>query len=265
MSYITTQSGISWHYDCEGNGEPLIFLHGWGVDSRIWRQQTKFFSQFFQVLTIDLPGHGQSTWQKVPLAQMASDLKYILESLRLKHLTIVGSSLGGLFALKLYELFPQNIKRIIFVGSMPKFAKSQDYPYGLDLDQLRKLNRQLQTNYPSIINIFFHSLFTREERESRRFKWLQKFRRNDEAPIKEALAEYLDILEEEDLTEVLRSIQLPLQFINGKEDYICNRQTVAFLKTLTPRSRFDDFDQCGHFPFLSKPYEFNKILLEFLS
>ncbi len=235
------------------------------MDRRVWRQQVKFFSQSYQVLTVDLPGHGKSEWQKVSLAQMASDLKDILKFLRLERLTVIGSSLGGLLALKLYELSAQNIKKIIFVGSMPRFAKSEDYPFGLDIDQIRKLNRQLKTSYPSIINIFFRSLFTKEERESRRFKWLEKFRRSDEAPIKEALVEYLDILEEEDLTEVLKNIRLPLQFINGREDYICNRQTVAFLKTLVPQARFDHFDHCGHFPFLSKPYEFNEVLNHFLT
>ena len=153
---------------------------------------------------------------------------------------------------------------MIFVGAMPKFSKSEDYPHGLDVNKMRKLGSQLQSDYPSIINVFFRSLFTRQERQTRRFKWLQKFRQTDEAPMKQALSEYLDILEKEDLREVLEKVHVPIQFINGREDEICTKDTVAFLKKLSPKSRFDFFEQCGHFPFLSKPHEFNQVMDDFL-
>ena len=264
MPSLITKSGIEWYYDIEGEGEPLIFLHGWSVDRRTWRQQTKYFSQFYQTMAIDLPGHGKSTWKKVSLGQMAEDLKEIFGKLGFKRLTIVGSSLGGLLAFKLYECDESLIERMTLVGSMPKFGRSKDYPYGLNVAQIRTLHTQLKIAYPWIVNIFFRSLFTRKERGSRRYKWLQKFRRNLEFPMRQALAEYLDVLENEDLRDVLRRIKIPLQFINGTHDHICCRKTVEYLKTLSPQSRFDDFEHCGHFPFLSKPYEFNEVLESFL-
>jgi len=264
MPHLKAQSGIEWHYDIEGEGEHLLFLHGWGVDKRIWRQQSKFFSKYYRIMTVDLPGHGKSSWEKVELEVMIKDLKSLLDQMQFGPMTIIGSSLGGLFALKLYELFPDEIQRMIFVGAMPKFSKSEDYPHGLDMDKMRKLGKQLQSDYPTIVNIFFRSLFTKEERQTRRFKWIQKFRRTEPAPMKKALMEYLDILEKEDLREVLKEMKIPIQFINGREDEICSRATVAFLRKLSPESRFDIFEKCGHFPFLSKPYEFNQVMEEFL-
>ncbi len=264
MPHIKVYSGINWHYDIEGRGEHLLFLHGWGVDKRIWRQQAKFFSQYYRVMTIDLPGHGKSTWRKISLELIVRDLKAILETLQFQEVSIIGSSLGGLVALKLYEIFPDGIKRLIFVGAMPKFSKSRDYPHGLDVERMRKLGGQMENNYPSIVNVFFRSLFTRQERQSRRFKWLQKFRRFTEVPIKHALVEYLDILEREDLRDVLKDVHVPVQFINGQDDEICTKETVAFLQKIKPESRFDSFEHCGHFPFLSKPYEFNQVVEEFL-
>src|SRR3989338_726223 len=226
MPHIKVYSGINWHYDIEGRGEHLLFLHGWGVDKRIWRQQSKFFSQYYRVMTIDLPGHGKSGWKKINLDAV--------------------------------------IKRLVFVGSMPKFSRSADYPHGLDVNKMRKLGGQLDSDYPSVVNVFFRSLFTREERQTRRFKWLQKFRQFEGVPMKQALVEYLDILEQEDLREVLKKVHVPIQFINGRDDEICNKETVTFLKKVRPESRFDFFEQCGHFPFLSKPYEFNQVVEEFL-
>jgi pimeloyl-[acyl-carrier protein] methyl ester esterase len=264
MPHLKAKSGIEWHYDVAGEGEHLLFLHGWGVDQRIWRQQSKFFSQYYRIMTVDLPGHGQSSWKKVALETMVQDLNVLLKTEQFDQVTIIGSSIGGLIALKLYEKFPEEVRRMIFVGSMPKFSKSKDYPHGLDIGKMRALGEHLKTDYPSIVNIFFRSLFTRQERQTRRFKWIQKFRRDERMPMKQALLEYLDIMEREDLREVLQRVRVPVQFINGREDEICNKETVAFLKKLSPASRFDFFEQCGHFPFLSKPYEFNQVMEEFL-
>lgn len=264
MPYLRSNNGIEWHFDVEGEGENLLFIHGWGVDKKIWRQQLKFFSKYYRVMTVDLPGHGKSSWKKVELAEIVEDLQLLLKQMKFNNVTIIGSSLGGLVALKLYELFPNIIQRMIFVGVMPKFSESKDYPHGLDIAKMRKLGGQLESDYPAIVNIFFRSLFTKHERQTRRYKWIQKFRRTDQVPMRNALLDYLDILEKEDMREVLQKIKIPLQFINGREDEICNKETVAFLKKLSPQSRFDFFEQCGHFPFLSKPYEFNKVMEEFL-
>ncbi|MFC1510137.1 alpha/beta fold hydrolase [Candidatus Omnitrophota bacterium] len=265
MSLIKTSVGLDWHVDCEGTGVPLVFIHGWGVDSRIWRQQVKHFSKKFKVIAIDLPGHGKSSWRQVNLQMMAEGLKEVCDQLNLKGCIFVGSSFGGMLSLKLFSVAPDLFEKMVFVGSTPKFSKSEDYPHGLDIDKIRKLDGQVEHDYPGIINVFFRSLFTKEERSTRRYKWLQKFKRTDAAPMKPALRAYLDILERADLRDVLPSLRLPTQFITGREDTICNAGTVAFLQRLCPCAQFDFFEKCGHFPFLSQPHEFNEVLEGFLT
>ena len=257
---IKGKSGIEWNYLLQGEGDVLLFLHGWGADCRIWRQQIKYFSKFYRILSIDLPGHGNSSWQKVSFEEMAEDIVLILQQLNIDKIRLVGSSLGGLLGLKIYQLVPEIFDQLIFVGSLPKFSQAEDYPYGLDVEKIRKLSRQLITDYPSIINIFFRSLFTNEERRTRRFHWIQRFRRVEGLPIKQALGEYLDILEKEDLRFVLKRVIVPVYFINGTEDTICPSSSMVFLKELCPQARFYFFEKCGHFPFLSMPYEFNEVL-----
>ena len=265
MPHLKALSGIEWNYDLEGEGDGvLLFLHGWGVDKRIWRQQAKYFSQFYKVMTIDLPGHGESSWIKVSLEVMSQDIDYILDNLSIKELSVVGSSLGALLALRFYKNHPQKFKSLVLVGSMPKFTRSDDYPFGLDVHSIRKLSTQLENAYPSIVNIFFRSLFTHEERQSRRFKWLQTFRQNDGVPMKKALMEYLDLFEHEDLRGHFKDIKIPVQIINGEEDQICTKETVLFMRSELPQTKVYFFEQCGHFPFLSKPHEFNQILSDFL-
>ncbi|MFT5169643.1 MAG: pimeloyl-ACP methyl ester esterase [Lysobacterales bacterium] len=265
MQHIKAVSGIDWHYSLDGEGECLLFLHGWGVDKGIWRQQVKHFSKIHQVLAIDLPGHGESSFVKTDLDVASSDIDSILNQLSIDEVTVVASSLGGLFALKLYEQHPEKVKRIVFTGSMPKFSISEDYPYGLDVDKIRKLAGQLKVAYPSIVNIFFRSLFTKHERATRRFKWMQKFRATSDLPIQPALVEYLDVLEKEDLRDVLKSVVVPMLFVNGLGDEICTPDTVKYMQTIQPDAEYVWFEKTGHFPFLMKSYEFNEAVENFIN
>lgn len=264
MSFIRTKSGINWHYETKGQGEPLVFLHGWSVDGRIWRQQVKYFSKTFAVYSFDLPGHGQSSWQEISLKEMALDLLNIFETLQLEKITLIGSSLGGLLAIKLFELDSSRFKRMVLAGSLPKFVPSLDYPAGLETSYILKLAEMLKSDYPTMVHIFFRSVFTPKERSTRRFKWIQRFRQMDDVPQKESLLYLLNILREEDVREIFKGISIPLQFINGTEDYICSLKSIEYLKQNQPQARFDSFENCGHFPFLSKPYEFNAVLENFL-
>jgi pimeloyl-[acyl-carrier protein] methyl ester esterase len=263
----TTRQRIDWSYDVRGEGPSMVFLHGWGVNRRIWRQQIKFFAPRYRVVSVDLPGHGDSGWQTMSLHAMAEDLAALLKEENVADAVVISSSLGGLFALKVYALAPELVQRMVFVGSMPKFAKSDEYPYGLDVAAIRKLNGQLQAAYPSIVNVFFRSLFTRQERATRRYRWMQRFRKEDTLALQPALSEYLDMLEKEDLRPVMREMRedMPVQFINGAKDTICPVEAVQYLQALCPGSRFHAFEDCGHFPFLSKPHVFNRVLDDFLN
>ena len=264
MPNLITKSGTNWRYDVDGEGEDLLLLHGWGVNRKIWRQQSKELSKTYRVVSVDLPGHGESSWIDTSLELMAQDLDEILINIGIKQVSVLGSSLGGLLGFKYFELYPEKVTKMAFVGAMPKFSKSDDFPYGLDIAKMRKLDEQVETSYPEIINIFFRSLFTKEERASRRFKWMQRFRREDVAPVQPALSRYLDILEKEDLRSILEEINVPVLFINGEEDHICPKEAVAWMQAAIAGARMNIFEKCGHFPFLTKPYEFNEALISFL-
>jgi pimeloyl-[acyl-carrier protein] methyl ester esterase len=264
MPYFKTKNGINWHYDVEGSGDPLLFLHGWGVDMRIWRQQAKHFSQHDRVLTLDLPGHGKSSWHRLDLEALARGVLAVLDEVKMEKVFLVGSSFGGLIGLKMFQLEPGRFRKLTLVGTTPKMVRPHSRMHGVDQEHLEKLTYQLETNYPEIVNIFFRSLFTQKERESRRFKWLQRFRQNIGLPQKQALLNFLEIMSLEDMRDALFALYVPLQLISGTEDYICSYDMVESLRALLPAARVDYFKDCGHFPFLSRPHEFNTALEEFL-
>lgn len=258
-------AGLEMSYDVEGSGPAMVFLHGWGVDRRVWRQQVKHFSSENKVITLDLPGHGESPWQEANLKDIALGVIAVLDKENVSDAVLVGSSLGGMVAIQCAALATERIGRLVMVGSLPKLAKSSEYPYGLDVAQFRKLAGQLETAYPDIMTVFFRSLFTKWERATRRYHWIQRFRRDISQPRAEALLAYLDILENTDLITTLGTIKMPLQVMLGSHDPICGASAETFLRAIVPQAQFYIFQQCGHFPFLSQPHGFNKMLDDFLS
>jgi len=264
MPYFKTHRGLKWHYEISGTGDVIAMIHGLGGSGNYWQAQKDFLQADFQIVTIDLPGHGQSDWMPVTLIDMAIDIRQILSSIDISQFSLVASSMGGLLALELYRMIPQDIMRISLVGSIPKFAKGPNYPAGLDIGKIHLLSKQFEGDYALILDIFFRSLFTRKERESERFKWVKQMRHREPLPHREALKCFLDILEKADLRDRIASIICPLQFITGTEDYICPRAIMDWVAGHTHNARFDFIDGCGHLPYLVEAKEYNRLLEDFL-
>jgi pimeloyl-[acyl-carrier protein] methyl ester esterase len=264
MPYFKTHRGLNWHYEISGAGDAIVMIHGLGAAGPIWQRQIDFLHTDFQVVTVDLPGHGQSEWMPLGVMEMAADIRQIINSLGLTQFSLIASSMGGLVALDLYRLVPQDIMRMSLVGAIPKFARGPNYPAGLDIDKIRTLSQQFDGDYASILDIFFRSLFTMKERHSERFKWVKELRQGIPLPQREALKHFLEILEKTDLRDRIASVICPLQFITGAEDYICPRPIMDWVAEHAYNARFDFIDGAGHLPFLVEAKEYNCLLEDFL-
>jgi len=264
MPFFKTHRGLNWHYDVSGSGDAIVLIHGLGATGRFWDAQRDFLHTGFQVMTLDLPGHGKSAWMPVTLRDMAFDIHQILIGLGIAQFSLLASSMGGLVALELYRMVPQEIMRVSLVGSVPKFARGPNYPAGLDIDKIHTLSHQFDGDYATILDIFFRSLFTMKERQSDRFKWVKQLRKAEPLPQREALKSFLDILEKTDLRDRISSMVCPVQFITGAEDYIAPRAIMDWMALHTQNARFDFIEESGHLPFLVEAKEYNRLLEDFL-
>jgi pimeloyl-ACP methyl ester esterase len=264
MPHLKTHRGLDWYYESAGQGDPVVMIHGLGASGHIWQGQKEFLATDFQAVTIDLPGHGQSGWMPLSLTEMATDIRQILGHLGITHFSLVASSMGGLLSLELYRMIPGAIMRMSLVGSIPKFARTADYPAGLDIPKIHMLSSQFDGDYAVVLDMFFRSLFTMKERHNERFKLIKQLREKGPLPKREALKHFLDILEKADLRDRLASVICPWQFITGAEDYICPRAIMDWVAEHAFNARFDFMEGCGHLPFLVEVKEYNRLLEDFL-
>jgi pimeloyl-ACP methyl ester carboxylesterase len=106
-------------YRQAGEGPPLVFLHGFTLDSRIWRPQFRDLSDQFTVIAWDAPGSGASSDPRDPftMTDWANCLAGLLDVLAVRHAHIIGMSWGGVLAQEFYRLYPERTCALVLAGT----------------------------------------------------------------------------------------------------------------------------------------------------
>jgi non-heme chloroperoxidase len=98
MSTITTKDGTQIYYKDWGTGQPVVFSHGWPLNSDSWEAQMMFLAGHgYRCIAHDRRGHGRSSqpWNGNNMDTYADDLSELIETLELKNIALVGFSAGG--------------------------------------------------------------------------------------------------------------------------------------------------------------------------
>ena len=100
------------------NKDSIVFLHGSGLSHIVWSLTEQYLSnQNYNVLSIDLPGHGNSDGKSLKSIEEISDwLEKVFNKLNISKITIVGHSQGCLESLEYYSKYSKRVKNLIFVG-----------------------------------------------------------------------------------------------------------------------------------------------------
>lgn len=121
MPYFITNDSIDIYYECIGNGEPLVFIHGLGASSEMYKPQVEYFKKEFRVVTIDLRGNGKSgkleCLKDEVLDTQIKDVIQILNHLEIEQSSFVGVSYGGVLIQKLAITYPNVVNSLIISDS----------------------------------------------------------------------------------------------------------------------------------------------------
>ncbi len=114
----TTAAGTA--YSMCGDGEALVLIHGVGLDQSIWEGQCEGLQRHFRVITYDMLGHGNSPLPSVgvTLEDYANQLHELLQHLNIHQAHVVGFSMGGLVARVFALRYPQQLARLVILGSV---------------------------------------------------------------------------------------------------------------------------------------------------
>lgn len=124
MQQTTELDGTPVAYTLLGQGEPVVLLHGYLEDSRIWQPLAQQAASRYQMVLPDLPGHGKSSVQaQQSIESMAQSVYQVLQHAGLGPVHLVGHSMGGYVALAFLERWPELLQSVCLFHSHP-FADS---------------------------------------------------------------------------------------------------------------------------------------------
>ena len=112
-------NGINLFYEEQGQGEPVVLLHGLALDGSIWTEMVSLYADQARFIVPDLRGHGKTETGDAngSLEQFADDLAALVDHLRLQHFTLVGHSMGGYISLVFAEKYPEMLDGLVMVTS----------------------------------------------------------------------------------------------------------------------------------------------------
>ncbi len=198
----------------DGDASPVVLLHGFCEDSRIWDEWLSFLPKNRRYILIDLPGFGQSeVIPAITMEGMAEAVMAVLNSLDIGHFVLVGHSMGGYVGLAIAEEYEAHLEALCLFHSHP-FADSEE----------KKAARLKSAEF---ININGHILYARQMIPGLfAYDYSKGYQSEVNAMIHHAaaydergiLAALEAMRSRKDRSEVLTRLQVPVQFIIGKLD-----------------------------------------------
>lgn len=236
-----------------GDGPPLILLHGWTLDWRMWLPQVAALSQYFLLVMPDRRGFGRST-APPDLAREADDVERIADSLGFDRYSLLGLSQGATVALDCAYRHGWRIVSMVVSGApIPQLVERDEL---IDLDRYQALARA-------------------GDMAAMRRDWSEHQLMRHENPATSALVEQIladyegrDLLVPSQLRGVPRDLlaHMPMRLLamTGEGDSAWRRDCAQALGELAPRGRHALVKSAGHLANLDNPANFNRIACEFL-
>ncbi|MBS1198895.1 MAG: alpha/beta hydrolase, partial [Proteobacteria bacterium] len=164
-------NGIELYYECEGAGEPLVFVPGLGGTTDLWKLQTTVFKNSFQTISLDNRGAGRSAKPAGPysMQQFAKDLNDLLDHLEISvPVNLVGASMGGIIAQAFIHDYPQRVKRLVLAcsgvsGGDPHITLPSAYVQ----NKLGNPGNTPEEKTDTFLDIFYHPEFVAQHPEIR--------------------------------------------------------------------------------------------------
>jgi len=239
----------------------VVFVHGAGGSSAIWYKQIRAFKANFNVLLVDLRGHGRSPGSAVMgknynFETISADVLQVLDHLNIQKAHFVGVSLGTIIIRQLAEMAPERVQSMILAGAIAKLDIRSRFFVGMG-NAFKNL-----VPYLWLYKLFAFVIMPRKNHAESRSFFVNEAR-------KLARQEFLRWYK---LTGQLRPILkrfesplpgIPTLYVMGRQDHMF-LPTVQDLVNRTRQATLEIVEECGHVVTMEQPAAFNERAIRFI-
>ncbi len=243
----------------------FLLVHGWATDSHVWDGFVEHLPAGWDVVRVDLPGHGGGCeWEEPTLRPGMEAVVKTLQGMEGRSTVAVGWSLGGQVLLKTILEEPYLFDRLVLISTTPCFTKRADFPHAQPRGVVRRMIRDMRLNPSDTVRRFYGLNFTPEEM---RLKGVDEFiRRYTSLSIDHrGLIPPLEALYRIDLRDDLTRISLPTLVIHGDMDGVCPVSAGIYLGERIKGAEVKILRNTAHAPFITRSSEVAGLIRGFCS
>ena len=244
-----------------GTGIPLVFLHAFPLDRRMWVPQSSF-SRHYRVITIDFPGFGGSpiSAPTATMEWMAREVISTLDGLGARERAVfVGLSMGGYVLLQIARYFPDRVRAAVFAST--KSTADTPEARAKRLENVALVEKQ---GVPALAKQMMESVLGETTRKERPAVVDQVREIMESQSTHAVIAALRGMAERQDTSAVLSGLTVPSLMMLGAEDGIIKPADMELMAKRANKSEFHLVEKAGHLLNLERPDIFENLLSHFL-
>lgn len=252
-------------YTNENSSEWVTFIHGAGGSASIWFKQIREFQKHFNLLIVDLRGHGnsnQKTVQKTFLKKytfqsIAEDVLEVLEFLQISKSHFIGISLGTIIIRQIGEMHPEKVKSMILGGAILKMNFRSQI-----LMQLGTIFKYILP-YLVLYKLFAFVIMPNKNHKTSRLLFINEAKKLYQ---KEFIRWFKLTSEINPVLKWFRQqeLNIPTFYVMGEEDYMFLPSVKQVVANHVKTAELFIIQNCGHVVNVEQPVVFNETVIGYL-
>ena len=253
---------IEMAYNDQGSGDvPIVLLHGFPLDKRMWEPQVEGLSGEFRVVTPDLRGHGESQVTPGPYTMelLADDVKGFLDALNLQRVVLGGFSMAGYVAFAFYRRYPESVQSLLLLDTRPQ-PDSEDGKRGREeMAQLAEREGAAPIAERLIPRLLVEETVARRQDVVDRVRTMIL-----DCPVQGIAGDLRGMALRGDSLDLLPQITVPTLVVVGEQDVITPLAESELMASTIPNATLVKIPSAGHLSNLEGPDEFTHAIHDHL-